>query len=878
MSFAGADQPRQVEGLQPTGGVSNYYLGNEPELWREGVPHYRKVALRSGYPGIDVVYRGSEGRLEFDFVVAPGANPAQIELSFSGAGSIRLTEGGELLVEVAGGHLRLGRPDVFQETAGEQIEVASGFRLQTDGTVGFELASYREDLPLLIDPVVEFATLLGGAGDDLLGGVAVDAAGNVYTAGSTTSFSFPLRNALDPDLDLFTDVTITKLMPDGSGLFYSTYFGGSHREAAHDIVVDDDGNAYIAGMYEPTGAGLDFPVTEGAFSTTPSGAADGFVTKLNSIGGALVYSTLLGGPRTDEIYAIRLNDQRCAVLLGETGGIFPTTVTAADPIFNGGGTDAFLAKLSADGSEILYATYLGGSGRERVRSMALDGEGFAYVAGVTDSRNIQTTPGALQPERAGDQDVFIIKIDTTGAPPAYATYLGGNQAEEEAAIAIDSGGNAYLTGSTQGFDFPTTLGALSTEVAGPKDAFVAKLNATGETLLYSTFLGGSDIDTGSAIAVDAEGSIHVIGSTRSFDFPVTPSAEDPTYAGAFDVFVVKLSSSGDRLLYSSYFGGSDDLRVSPNGLVLDSRERVVIGGILDFLGGDDFPSTANAFQRARPRGKIAGFIAKFDLTEFGGVPQIAAGGILGAGLSVPPVQAISPNGIFSIFGNGFAPDGFFVQVSGADLVDGRVPTRLGGVCVEINGERSRVFTVTRRQLNVQATSPLPPGEATVQVVVNCDTPGEERGNLAIVEAAPAGPEFFYFDLRPDGVNPVAAINAITGELIGPAGLLEKAVTVPAKPGDTVAIFGTGFGLTTPLFEAGELPNRPGAVTLPARVTIGGVEVTPGRLLYVGVSGGNAGLYQVNLTISNIVPEGDQPVVLRIGDYVSPARGFLRIEH
>ena len=879
MSLKGAREPREVQGVEPTGGVSNYYLGGDPDRWRKGVPHFRRVEVQDVYPGIDLTYRGTGGRLEFDFLVAPGADAEPIRLAFEGASSIEQVAQGELIIETGEGALRLRRPGVFQTIGGEQVEVEAQFHLEDDSTVSFSLGAYREDYPLLIDPVVEYATFLGGLADDIVGGVAVDAEGNAYVATTTDSFDFPARNGFDLQYDLFTDVNVTKLTADGTDIFYSTFLGGDDIEAAHHIDVDAQGNAYVVGEHEKLGAPLEFPITDGAFDATFNGGVDGFITKIDGTGGALVYSTFLGSPAAESVKVVRVDDEGSVYVVGESDGSFPTTVGAYDHVFNGGGADGFLAKLNPAGSELLYATYFGGSGRERVRSMVLDDTGCAYIAGITESQDLPTSPGAFQPERAGGSDVFVIKLDASGDPPVYTTYLGGNQDEDDANIAIDSGGNAYVTGSTRGFGFPTTRGALSTVVAGARDAFVAKFSAAGQTLLYSTFLGGSNDDVGAAIAVDREGSIYVIGSTRSADFPVTADADDPTYAGAFDIFVSKLSSSGDRLLYSSYFGGGDSLRIASNGLVLTSEEKAVVAGVFEFLGRNDFPVTPGAFRRFRPRGPFDVFAAKFDLTEFGGVPQIAAGGILGAGLSVPPVSSISPNGIITIYGNAFAEEGFFVQVGPADLVDGRVPTRLGGVCVEIDGERSRMFTVTRRQLNVQAPTRARFGEVEVQALLHCDTAMEERSNVAFVELAPAAPEFFYFDLRADGVNPVAAINVATGEFIGPDGLFEKGLAVVAAgAGDTVAIFGTGFGLTAPLFEAGELPDGPAGVTLPTRVTVGGVEVTPARLLYVGVSGGNAGLYQVNLTISDLMPEGDQPVRLHIGDSVSPAGGFLRIEH
>lgn len=879
----GSSPPSSVVGADPTGGVSNYYRGRDTNHWHEGVPHYRRVVINDVYAGVNLVYYGNGGQLEFDFEVSPGTTPEKILMAVEGAIGLDATDDGAFRLRTGEGDFQLHRPTVYQWVGSERVEIASSFHLADDNLLAFEIGAYDETQPLIIDPILEYATFLGGQEDDLIHAATTDSDGNAYLTGSTNGFTYPARNGFDITFDRHMDAVITKLNPEGTKIIFSTFLGADDTEEGHAITLDADRNVFVAGYTEIVGTGgLDFPTTPGVLDDTIGGTRDAWIAKISATGGTLEFATLLGATREDIAKALRVDEAGNIHVVGETGGSFMTTPGAFDRIFGGGGTDLFYVKLNPDASELLYSTYIGGSGPESGPSIQLDEMGYLYLAATSPSIDLQTTPGAFQKKRSGGSDVFVLKMNSEGDPPEYWTYLGGNQEEGNVSLALDPLRNLYLTGRTESTAFPVTEDALFPTIGGSRDAFVTKLDMTASELLYSTFIGGSDADSGAGIVVDPEGSILFAGSTSSPDFPTTAEAQDSTYGGGQNIFIAKLTSSGDRLLYSSYFGGGNNLTVAPNSLFLDSLERTVVAGTFEFSGAEDFPSTPNSLRPIRPLGQYNGFVTKFDLSEFSGTPQIAAGGIVGAGLSIPPVRAISPNGIFTIYGSVFAEPGTFVQVSPADLVDGKVPTRLAGVCVEASGTRLPMFAVTRTQLNVQAASILPPGFAEITVIRDCDGPAEARSNVETIATAAASPEFFFFAFNDNGVNPIAAQNILTGELIGPPGLFGKGApppptTVPAYHREFIVFYGTGFGLTDPPFEAGELPDQAATVLLPPKITIGGVEMRPRDMPYVGVTPGSAGLYQFNVEIRALIPQGNQPVKLELGDTATPPGGFIPVE-
>jgi beta-propeller repeat-containing protein len=621
MGLVGAAREHAVSGLDAQPGKANYFIGKDPAKWRTNIPTFAKVHYRDVYPGIDLLYYGNQRQLEYDFVVAPGADPKKIVLDFKGADKVQIDAQGDLVLHTAGGDIRQHKPVIYQDIGGVRQEIVGRYVRQGASRVGFQVAAYDRSRPLVIDPIVlAYSTYLGGNGFDGAGGIAVDRDGNAYVTGSTNSINFPttlgtFETAFHGPAGYLSDAFVTKFDPTGSALVYSTYLGGSNLDEGSRIAVDATGNVYVTGITHST----DFPTTTGAFQTTTDCTGDAYVTKLNPSGSALVYSTYLGGSGHEGGSDIAVDTLGNAYVTGSTNSLdFPTTLGAFQPVFAGGigplpgPSDAYVTKLNPTGSGLVYSTYLGGSGNDFGSGIATDADGNAYVTGRTDSRLFPTTPGAFQPVFAltggglFDYNAFVTKLDPTGCSLVYSTYLGGNGHDQGLAIAIDRPGNAYVTGSSVSTNFPTTPGAFQPVSRGAGDGFVTKLDPTGSSLVYSTYLGGTDIDAGYAIAVGAAGDAYVTGITFSIDFPTTADVFQPALAGGADSFVTKLNPSGSGLVYSTYLGGSSD-DYGP-GIAVDAVGSVYVSGKTN---STNFP-TANAFQSAKSDSDLGtdAFIAK----------------------------------------------------------------------------------------------------------------------------------------------------------------------------------------------------------------------------------------------------------------------------
>jgi PKD domain/Beta-propeller repeat len=621
-SLAGANPDPRVVGLAPLPGKANYFIGNDPHKWRTGIPTYAKVAYRDVYPGIDVVYYGAQRQLEYDFIVAPGADPAQIRLAVTGAEALGVDEAGDLVLRTAGGTLKLNKPLIYQETGGKKQQIAGGYVLLDKDRVGFRVAAYDAGKPLVIDPVLSYSTYLGGSNDDFGWAIAVDSAGNAYVTGGTHSPDFPTANALQPTLGETSDAIVVKINSAGSAFVYSTYLGGQTAgDAGWAIAVDSAGNAYVSGATSAS----DFP-TVNALQPMLRGYGDAFVAKLDAAGSALVYSTYLGGSdfcdefgecHWEDGLGIAVDADGNAYVVGTTYSSDFPTVNALQPALRGY-RDAFVAKLNPAGSALVYSTYLGGSdvvtpicdeegfcyyarSGDYGSGIAVDSAGNAYVTGTTPSSDFPTA-NALQPALAGDSDAFVAKLNPAGTALAYSTFLGGSSSEEGRGIAVDSEGNAYVTGTSYSSDFPTVNAAQPALAVSP-DAFVTKLNAAGSALVYSTYLGGSVGDSGYGIALDSAGNAYVTGTTDSYDFP-TASALQPMLRGSWDAFVTKLNAAGSALVYSTYLGGSNTTDLGL-GIAVDSAGNAYVTGI---TYSSDFPMM-NALQPTR-RGYQDGFVAK----------------------------------------------------------------------------------------------------------------------------------------------------------------------------------------------------------------------------------------------------------------------------
>lgn len=593
--LVGANPHPKVEGVDEAAGKVNYLRGNDPKRWRTNIPIYHKVAYRRIYPGIDLVYYGNRQQLEYDFIVAPGADYQQIEMRIVGAHGLRLNAEGDLLIATPAGEIRQRKPVIYQEEQGRRLAVKGCFDLRGNDRVGFTVASHDPTKPLVIDPVLVYSTYLG-SGDDYGRGIAVDSSGNAYIVGTSYLCDFPTTvGAFQASCGGDGDAFVIKLNAAGTVLVYSTYLGGSENDGGHGIAVDASGNAYVTGSTYST----NFP-TARSFQGSGGGDSDAFIAKLNVPGTALVYSTYLGGKGGDGGTGIAVDASGNAFVTGFTSSTnFPT----ARPFqaSNKGKGDAFVTKLNAAGSAIVFSTYLGGSGEDSGLGITVDSSGNAYVAGTTPSTNFPSK-SPFQASSGGGNDIFVAKLNAAGTGLVYSTYLGGGGEDFSYGIALDNAGNAYVTGVTTSTNFPMAR-SLQESNRGRGDAFVTKLDPTGTTLVYSTYIGGRGGDHGTGIAVDSYGNAYVVGYTDSADFP-TANPFQASFNDVIDSFVVKLNAAGSALIYSTYLGGDGGDFASA--IALDAEGNAYVTGN---TFSTDFP-TMNAIQTTGGGGGRCVFVTK----------------------------------------------------------------------------------------------------------------------------------------------------------------------------------------------------------------------------------------------------------------------------
>jgi hypothetical protein len=598
VKFVEANLAAKVTGTDQQPGNSNYFIGNDPKKWRSNVPTYARVKYEGIYPGTDLVYYGNQSQVEYDFVVRPGADPHRIQFDVRGANRINIGTDGDLVLDVGERELRCHKPVVYQEDGGTRREIVAHYVIKHNNRIGFEIADYDLRRPLLIDPLV-YSTFLGGSGDEGGGGIAVDSAGNAYVTGTTSSTDFPTMSPLQPSYGGgIDDVFVTKINPSGSALVYSTYLGGSGFEAAYRIAVDSAGNAYVVGQTFST----NFPTMNALQPSYGGGPDDAFVTKIDPSGSALVYSTYLGGSDFDAGYGIAVDGAGNAYVTGQTASTNFPTMNPLQPTYGGGSADAFVTKINPSGSAFVYSTYLGGSYDDEGWGIVVDSWGNAHIAGVTASTDFPTM-NPLQPTYAGGPDAFVAELNPAGSALVYSTYLGGSGFEYAFGVALDSSGNTYVVGQTASTDFPTTNPLQPTYGGGAADAFVAELNPAGSAWVYSTYLGGSGLDQGSAIAVDSAGDAYVTGYTESTNFP-TMNPLQPTFGGGVeDGFVAELRPEGLALVYSTYLGGKG--YDGGGDIAVDSAGNAYVTG---FTTSTNFP-TRKPLQRSL-NGSSDAFVTK----------------------------------------------------------------------------------------------------------------------------------------------------------------------------------------------------------------------------------------------------------------------------
>lgn len=589
MELLGAGKPEAVEFEGKLKGVSNYFYGKDPANWQTDVPHYAKVRLKGVYPGIDLVYYSTDHRMEYDFVVAPGADPRKIRMAWNGISGSKIDENGDLVLETAAGNIRHKRPVVYQEVDGVRVAVNGRYTDEGAHQYAFALGEYRQELALTIDPSIFYSTYLGGSLVDDVIGLTVDQQGNAYVTGNTRSANFPLQSPL-PNAQFAgnTDGFISKVSAAGQDLFYSTFVGGNLDDSVNGVAVDSAGNAYIAGETSSD----NFPTTTNPYQKDLKGLADMFATKLNPSGNQLLYSTYVGEFDAEErAQAVAVDTAGNIIIAGFTTTFaFPTTEGAYDRTFNGA-TDIILVQLNATGQQLVFSTYFGGNSHDLPRGLAVDGAGEIYMAGYTQSVDFPTTEGAFQRTFRGIQDAFLARFSQSGKRLVFSTLLGGSGQEVAFGLSIEPGGRLLVAGQTTSTDFPTTTGAYQTTMRGVTNAYVTRFNSVGSKLIASTMIGTTSVDYASSVrSVDA-GYLLMTGFSNSNSFPTTGDAWQFSGGTAGDGVVSVFTPMLNQLVFSTVLGGPlvDEVKLSAS----------VPGGdvILAGVTGGGIPVTAEAFDQ-----------------------------------------------------------------------------------------------------------------------------------------------------------------------------------------------------------------------------------------------------------------------------------------
>jgi hypothetical protein len=842
MEFIRSGPTPQVSGESSLPGKANYFVGQDPSRWHTNIPTFSRVKYTGVYPGVDLVYYGDQGfhgrhssrqgQLEYDFLVAPGADPRHIRFRLTGADAVRLRENGDLVVAAGRQQLSFGKPAIYQDINGQRKRVRGAFTLLRGDAVGFRLGSYDHRQPLIIDPVLVYSTYVGGSGGSASNAIAVDASGYAYIAGIAYSADFPVTpGGYQTSLrSKAGSAFVCKMNQAGTALVYCTFLGGSNDQAggfsgdtAYGLAIDSGGNAYVAGQTTST----DFPITSGAAQTTNTATSpnngSSFITKLNPSGSALVYSTFLNGAA---ILSLAIDSAGSAYATGDcweglavTAGAFQTRF----PIPGSANQQVapFVTKLNAAGSALAYSTYLGGTSGDVARQIAVDASGDAFVVGTASSTDFPVTSGAYQTTNHSTPmygnvpgNAFVAKLNPGGSALVYATYLGGSVGDDGVGVAIDGAGDAFVTGSTQSTDFPVTPGALQTIFTttqsppysdctfivpgGEMDAFVSKLNPAGSELLYSTYLAGSGTwveaaiagtitcsntgDAGTAVAADGAGNAYVTGSAASQDFPVTALAYQPgnrAAAGSTNLFITKLNPAGNSLVYSTYLGGSSNNDGdAPTGIALDASANIYVTGSAQ---STDFPVTPGAFQTQNP------YVSSIVVPASGFISKLAppSSTLLIPKVAVTPTASIilvsqSLAVAISVTGTGPTPTGTVTLTSGSYasastlLVSGKAT-----IIVPANALVAGVDTLTAKYTpNTSSSSIYSSASGTASESVAAVLPVYSGGQLSLPAVSIGNAS--YTDMvvtiasivsGPSGTSPrssVSSYDPATGELTVPA--------------------------------------------------------------------------------------------------------------
>jgi len=644
MEFVGATG-RAIAGHRAPG-VYNYFVGNDSSRWVTDAGLYDEVSIDQVYTGIDASIRFDEGSIRYDMIVAPHVDPGRIRLRFTGADGIGVDEEGNLVIRTTLGEVRQQGLLAFQKMPDGDRRVDCRFRPMQDGSIGFELGSYDRSRPLVIDPVI-YSTYFGGSQNCEGGYLAVDRQGNMYLSGMVRSNGYlatpgAYQENYAGGNGFPHDVVITKLDPSGTALVYSTFLGGTGEDNVYGLALDTSANVYVTGWTQSS----DFPTAQ-AYQLLRMGGGDVFVTKLNSSGSRLIYSTYLGGTSNDIAGGITADNRGWAYIVGASASSNFPAINGYSSTNNGSFVfgDVIVARFDAFG-QLLSSTFLGGAGNDVGTDIALGKDGSIYVCGYTSSWNFPH-PSGFDPDLnvSGSgfaTDAFVAKFDPTLRTLEYATYLGGNGDDAAFGIAVDSNDNAYVTGTTRSNDFPTSKNAFDqslNDTANSTDLFLTKVNNRGLALLYSSYFGGKDADSGSHLVVDRNEFAYVVGTTRSNNFPVTSNGIDTTHNGSGDAIFLKVNTETGALVYSTFLGGSGF--EEGRDVAIDDDNTVYLSGLTG--SNDFFPITDDAFQDVG--GAVNFFLTKLDVCDLtlNEAPdvQVCAGSSVGIG-ALPPSIGVPP--------------------------------------------------------------------------------------------------------------------------------------------------------------------------------------------------------------------------------------------
>jgi uncharacterized protein (TIGR03437 family) len=875
----------QVEGQaqEPMSGRVNYFKGNDSKRWITDIPTFARVTFPQIYPGIDLSYHGVGGYIENDFIVNPGADPSQIRIRFDGADDVRVEGSGSLTIAAGRRGLSWKKPIIYQATATGRKKLVEGrFRRDADGAVGFEVGVYDLSAPLVIDPVITYATYFGTPNTEGAARVATDASGNAYIIGGSNSPTFPIMPSstysASADGGLYGDVIVAKLSADGKQMVFTTHIGGGESNTGVGITLDASGNLFLTGLTAST----DFPHTTDLTTGNILTNENCFVTKLNPAANAILYSTLIGGSNHDGCAGVGVDSTGNAYVAGTTMSTdFPTVNAAQSSLkgspFNMYNLDCFVAKLSPDGTKLLYSTYLGGTNPDAVTGIAVDAAGNAYFTGYTTSSDFPiSSSGVFQPTYggAGGQydttystgDAFVVKMSPTGTI-VYSTYLGGSQDDIGIGIAIDGQGDAYVGGATLSKNFPTLnpfqaayggAGGETNLIMGYTysggDGFVTELNPAGTALVFSSYLGGTLDDRVGGIAVDGTGNIWVTGHTLSQNFPLSQDATQKTNQGddgggqmlpqLGDAFLTEIGTSR-TIVFSTFLGGSSADWAT--GIAIDGQGGVIIAG---GTASTNFPTTTGAYQTKYggidlPLPVGDALIARFGGAALGPTPSIA--GISNTASYVG--GAAAPGEALLIAGTLIGPS----TITGAELdATGKVSTLVAGTQFLFDGVAAPIVYVSSSYSSVIVPYEVA-GKTTTQLVAVFN--GVSSAPVAVA-VKPALPGIFSSDASGSG----------TAAIINPDGSRNSPQN-PAARGTLIAFFVTGEGQTTPAGVDGSVTASLIQPVLPVLVSIGGITAT--SFQYLGEAPGEvAGVLQINVTIPTSAPTGNVPLVVSVGTAVS----------